>query len=159
MRPIILFLLLVFVGCKPSTHSEKDNEEISSKQQFETKGVIKKIDTFFDIYKSSSSDKAIDFIFSTNTSLSSSQQLISLKAKLDSTRRQLGAFTGQELITQKSSSGSLILLSYLVKHEKQPLRFTFIFYKPQNAWMLYKFKFDDDTDTELEEAGKIYFIK
>jgi len=115
------------------------------------------IDTFFKKYESSPSD-AIDYIFSTNKSFMP-QQITELKDKLASTALTVGAFNGYEQITTKNTSPSLTLFSYLAKHDKQPLRFTFIFYKPKEEWILYKFKFDDSIDAELEESGRIYFIK
>eukprot|EP01133_Synstelium_polycarpum_P018594 gene18594-22248_t len=117
----------------------------------------KMIDAFFKNYESNP-ENAIDYIFSTNKSFMP-QQIIELKGKLASTATTIGAFNGIEQITTKNTSQSLVLMSYLVKHEKQPLRFTFIFYKPKDQWILYKFKFDDNVDAELEESGRIYFIK
>jgi len=81
--------------------------------------------------------------------------LAQLKVKLDSVRQSLGAYVGKELISQKSASGSLVLYSYLVKHEVQPMRFTFILYKPHNDWVFYRFLYDDRMDQEMEEAVKI----
>lgn len=158
MKPFFLFVvLLVILGCNSNPASNTSPE--STTQLPDVMEATSVINNFFKMYKDDGTAKAIDYIFSTNASLSDTNQLATLKNKLDSTRRQIGNFNRQELITQKSSSNSLVLFSYLVKHDKQPLRFTFIFYKPKNNWTLYKFKFDDETDTELEESGKIYFIK
>ena len=30
-----------------------------------------------------------------------------------------------------------------------------MFYKPKDDWLLYRFKYDDQMDIELEDAGKI----
>lgn len=162
MKPIFFIILLVIVsiiGCNRSSNPVSQASSESTTQQPDVTEAINYINTFFKMYKEDGTNKAIDYIFSSNASLSNVNQLANLKSKLDSTRQQIGNFNRQELITQKNSSNSLVLFSYLVKHDKQPLRFTFIFYKPKNNWTLYKFKFDDETDTELEESGKIYFIK
>jgi hypothetical protein len=113
------------------------------------------IDAFFKKYKEKGADTAIDYLFGTNKLLANLPQLSVLKKKLDSLQQSAGKYVGHELIVQKSSSPSLFLYSYLVKFENQPYRFTFMFYKPQNDWELYRFKYDDQMDAELEEAGKI----
>jgi hypothetical protein len=35
----------------------------------------------------------------------------------------------------------------------------FLFYKPDNSWRLQNFSYDDNLDTELEEANKAYRLK
>ena len=118
------------------------------------KGVTTYIETFFKKYKTSP-DSAIDYIFGTNKLFATNPQITILKNKLDSLEFSLGKYEARELIAQKSSSPSLVLYSYLVKHENQPIRFTFIFYKAQNDWALYRFNYDDQMDLELFEAAKI----
>ncbi|HVW96433.1 MAG TPA: hypothetical protein VHA56_10745 [Mucilaginibacter sp.] len=113
------------------------------------------IDTFFKKYKDDGTAAAIDYLFATNKYFTNPEGISQLKAKLDSLRQGIGAFLGKELIAQKSASSSLVFYSYLVKHEVQPIRFTFIFYKPDAEWVLYRFKYDDQMDAELEEAGRI----
>jgi hypothetical protein len=117
------------------------------------KGAASYIDTFFKKYKTSP-DSAIDYIFGTNPFFTGSQ-IAPLKAKLDSLQFILGKYVGKELIAQKSATPSLVLYSYLVKHENQPIRFVFMFYKPKNDWLLYRFNFDDAMDVELLEASRI----
>ena len=112
------------------------------------------IDGFFKKYKTSA-DSAVDYLFGTNKYFSNPAGIAQLKAKLDSMRMSLGAYAGHELIVQKTASPSLILYSYLVKHDVQPVRFTFIFYRPHSDWVFYRFLFDDQMDLEMEDAAKI----
>ncbi len=42
----------------------------------------------------------------------------------------------------------------LVKYERQPLRFIFKYYKPQNDWRILNFSFDENVDEALEEIMK-----
>lgn len=114
------------------------------------------VEAFFKKYKDDGTSAAIDFLFGTNKYFTNPAGISQLKAKLDSLRQGIGTYLGRDLIVQKTASNSLVFYSYLVKHEIQPIRFTFIFYKPQNEWVLYRFKYDDQMDAELEEAGKIY---
>ena len=119
------------------------------------KGAQSYIETFFKKYKVSP-DSAIDYIFGTNKLFArNASQINALKAKMDSLQFTLGKYTGKELISQRSASPSLVIYSYLAKHENQPIRFTFIFYKAQNDWSLYRFNYDDAMDLELFEAVKI----
>ncbi len=113
------------------------------------------IDTFFKKYKTDGTDAAIDYLFGTNKLFTNQAQIALLKAKLDSLQKTVGQYAGKELIAQKNASASLVFYSILVKFTNQPIRFTFMFYKPQNDWELYRFKYDDQMDAELEEAGKI----
>jgi hypothetical protein len=119
------------------------------------KSVMMIIDTFFKKYKDDGTSPAIDFLFGTNKLFTDTAQVALLKGKLDALRQSIGKYLGKEMIAQRSASPSLFFYSYLVKHENQPVRFTFMFYKPQNDWVLYRFKYDDQLDAELEEAGKI----
>lgn len=118
------------------------------------KGAMSFIDMFFKKYKTSP-DSAIDYIFATNKLFTNLAQINAVKAKLDSGQAALGKYLGKELISQKSVSPGFVGYTYLAKHENEPIRFTFIFYKPQNDWILYRFNFDDAIDTELFDALKI----
>ena len=119
------------------------------------KSAVAIIDTFFKKYKDDGTSPAIDYLFATNKLFTDSVQIGVLKGKLDALRQSVGTYTGKELIVQKIAAPSLVFYSYLVKHEKSPVRFTFMFYKPKNEWVLYRFKYDDQIDGELEDAGKI----
>jgi hypothetical protein len=67
----------------------------------------------------------------------------------------VGNYYGQELISTKQVRGRLKVYSYLLKYDRQPVRFIFKFYKAHDKWMLYGFKFDDDMDAELERAARL----
>ena len=119
------------------------------------KGTQSYIEAFFKKYKTSP-DSAVDYLFGTNKLFANhATQINLLKSKLDSLQFSLGKYTGKELISEKGASPSLVLYSYLVKHENQPMRFTFIFYKALNEWVLYRFNYDDQMDQEMFEAAKI----
>jgi len=113
------------------------------------------VDNFFKKYKKDGTGPAVDYLFGTNKLFTDTVQIGVLKTKLDALRQTIGKYLGKELIAQRTASPSLVFYSYLVKHEKSPMRFEFMFYKPGSTWVLYRFKFDDQMDGELEEAGKI----
>jgi hypothetical protein len=159
MKSFLFVILMCLVGC----HSSNSQSQITnSKEQangIDLTKVHESIEVFFKKYKEEGTSKAVDYIFSSNNLLASPDQLDNLKNKLDSTRRFIGNYKGKVLITEKDASSDLVLLTYLVKHEKQPIRFSFIFYKPDTEWVLFKFQYDDQIISELEDSGKIYFIK
>jgi hypothetical protein len=112
------------------------------------------IEKFFKNYDKESTTRAMMEIFKTNP-LIDSNSLVKLITKIDTTRSIIGPYLGKELIVQRKASNSLILYSYLVKHQNQPLRFTFMFYKPKNDWVIYRLYFDDSVSSELEQSAKI----
>ncbi|WJJ95216.1 hypothetical protein [Algibacter luteus] len=74
------------------------------------------------------------------------------------TESYMGKYYGYELITFKKFAESFILYSYLVKYDRQPLRFIFKFYKPNDKWVLYSYALDDSLDDEIQEAAKLYYL-
>ncbi|RWU09954.1 hypothetical protein [Pedobacter chitinilyticus] len=146
MKYIIASFLLVLTSCG----------NIKPKEKTEDPNLQKLMDTFFEKYKTNPGE-AIDFIFKTNTDIAA-DQVKELKEKLSTISLLAGEYHGQEQITSQKATSSLVYFSFLVKHDK-PIRFIFMFYKPKDKWKIYKFKFDDQVDTELEESGKVYFIK
>lgn len=102
-----LFTLLIFLmSCK----DVKNETEVPSP---ELQNIV---DNFFRKYESSPSD-AISYIFSTNKSFAPIQ-ITELQNKFAVTANIIGAFNGYEQITTKKTSASLVLFSYLVKHDK-----------------------------------------
>jgi hypothetical protein len=136
-------------AAKPATAAKP-----AAKPAVAAKGSASYIENFFKKYKTSP-DSAVDYLFGTNKLFTNVSQINLLKQKLDSLHFGLGKYLGRELIVQKNPSPSLVLYSYLVKHENMPVRFTFMFYKPQNDWVLYRFNFDDQIDAEMIDAARI----
>ena len=112
------------------------------------------IDKFFKAYDKQSTARAVIDIFKTNKNIDSTR-LTGLIVKIDSMRSVIGKYMGKDLILQRKASNSLVLYSYLLKHEIQPARITFMFYKPKNEWEIYRLYFDVDVDGELAEAAKV----
>ncbi len=119
------------------------------------------IDKFFTEYQAQGSTVALDNLYGTNTWISkNSDAITTLKNRLAGVNEELvGKYHGKELIIKRSVGESLVLYSYMVKFDRQPVRFTFEFYKPNDEWIVFGFLFDDNLDDELEESAKIQMIR
>lgn len=115
---------------------------------------------FFAIYKLGDTDKALDFLFS-NTPYAKdiSEGIEDVKRQLKKQTGLMGNFYGADLLTAKTAGANLIMLTYLVRHDKQPLVFNIMFYKPNDKWHMQNFKYGSSIDDELEEASKAYRMK
>lgn len=120
----------------------------------------KMIDEFFNLYKNKNADAALDYIFGTNKWMDESKNDIeSVKFKLNSTIKQLGDYQGFNTITKKTLGEHLVLYTYMVRYDRQPLRFSMLFYKPNDQWRLMNLSYDYNLGDELEEAAKAFRLK
>ncbi len=115
---------------------------------------------FFKTYEKSPL-KAVDYVFGTNKWMMDRNKdgIENVKTQLTSFLGLVGDYYGYEKITEKSVGESYKLVSYMIKYDRQPVRFTFIFYKPKDKWQVQNFQYDDSLDDELEESGKVYRLK
>lgn len=118
------------------------------------------VSKFFTEYKTEGASIALDNLYSNNEWMSRATDAITnLKQQLATLNEDyVGKYYGYELIVEKRLSDSFILMSYLVKYDRQPIRFTFQFYKPDNEWRTQSFKYDSTIDDEIEEAAKVYHL-
>lgn len=113
--------------------------------------------SFFDLYKKGTIDEAIDYIFGTNKYAENNREGIDdLKRKLKKTISIEGEYNGYDLLYKKTAGDNLVVLTLLVRHERDPLTFRLLFYKPADKWMLQNFKYNNKMDEELEEASKVH---
>lgn len=117
-------------------------------------------DQFFKTYKKAPLE-AVDYVFGTNKWMTERNKdgIDNVKNQLSSFLSLVGDYYGYEKITEKRIGESFKLVSYLVKYDRQPVRFTFVFYKPKDKWQIQNFQYDDNLDDELEEAAKVYRLK
>ncbi len=115
---------------------------------------------FFKTYEKSP-QKAVDYVFGTNKWMMDRNKdgIENIKTQLTSFLGLVGDYYGYEKITEKSVGESYKLVSYMMKYDRQPVRFTFVFYKPKDKWQVQNFQYDDNLDDELEESGKVYRLK
>jgi hypothetical protein len=140
------FLIVAFVMLSTMGFSQNDPGEIVKK--------------FFAEFEEQGASTALDNLYSTNEWMSRATDAITnLKSQLEGLNEDyVGKYYGYELIVERKLAESYLLLSYLVKYDRQPIRFTFQFYKPDKEWLIYSFQFDGDLDTEIEESAKLYYL-
>ena len=142
------FLILAFVILFSNTilMAQSTSEEI--------------INEFFKKYEKSPQD-AVDYAFGTNKWMVERKKdaIDNVKTQLSSFIGLVGDYYGYEKVTEKSIGESFKLVSYMLKYDRQPVRFTFVFYKPNEKWQVQNFQYDDNLDDELEESGKVYRLK
>jgi hypothetical protein len=115
---------------------------------------------FFDTYKLGDTDKAIDLLFSYSPyAVDVSESLEDVKRQLKKLAGQIGKFYGADLLTSKTAGPNVIMFTYLVRHDRQPIVFNIMYYKPNDKWQMQDFKFGNTIDDELEEASKAFRLK
>ena len=142
MKKTILLLSLSLLTS--FTFAQNSTDELTSK--------------FFKKYKSNT-DEAFDYIFGTNKWMGENKDgTENVKFKLREYANLMGEYLGFEKLTEKNLGESLKVSVYLVKYDRQPLRFIFKFYKGKKNWKLYNLKFDEKIDDELEEIMKYDYL-
>ena len=99
--------------------------------------------------------KAFDYAFSTNEWMERNQDAVdNLKNQYSNLLPLIGSYYGYDLITEKSMGDHLKVLSFMLRYDRQPIRLTFVMYKPKDRWQVQNLKYDDNLPEELEEASK-----
>ena len=116
---------------------------------------------FFDDYVKDGASAALDNLYFTNKWINRSADAVTnLKSKMEGLNLDfVGEFHGYEMLAEKKLGQSYVLLSYLAKFDRQPIRYIFQFYKPNDQWVVYSFKYDSSIDSEIEEAAKVYNLE
>ena len=139
-------LLIIVLGCQP----------FSGISQAVTPDKL--TESFFLKYESNPAE-ALDYIFSTNKWMAVNAEAVdNLKKQLIDLAALVGEYYGFEKIAEKRLGNSLMIQIYMIKYDRQPLRFVFKYYKPQDNWVIHNFCFDDKIDEDLEEEMKELYL-
>ena len=108
---------------------------------------------FFYLYENSF-DEAFSFL--TKDTLKNADHLTvdNLKRQFLNSIARIGFYTGYEKILENSVGNSLMLVTYLIKHEKRPYRLSTILYKPKDKWVILEFNIDEKPIADLKESWK-----
>jgi hypothetical protein len=117
----------------------------------------KVVDTFFQEYKTSSKTAIVNLL--AKNKWITNDDASKVASQIDELAVELGAYNGGEKIGESTYGTSMLQYVYVAKYERQPLKFTFRFYRPNNKWELYSFNYEVDFINELDEAGKAYRLQ
>jgi len=111
-------------------------------------------DRFFQLFEKEPL-QAMDYAFATNPYLLTDTLAIeTLKNKYSKATHVTGVYQGFEKIIEKSIGKSYKICSFLVRYQRIPLRFTFVFYRAQETWRVNQLYYDSNLLAELEASAK-----
>lgn len=140
----ILVIALFLVGCNKGQKIESES--------------LPTVERFFSQMGNHDYASALNDLIASNPNiLPSDSDAVDLKKKFATINQYSGVYRGNSLLSKKIDNDDLAAYSYLVKYDKKFYRFLFVFYNNGLVTKLYKFSFDDDADSELEESIKLYF--
>jgi outer membrane lipoprotein-sorting protein len=101
------------------------------------------VKNFFDLYKQNRIEQALDYLFSSNPILyNKSESIKNLKNTFTNIEKVLGGYKDYSISYNQEHFESLKIIITYVRYEKQPLRLLFVFYKPGDKWIMYRFEID-----------------
>lgn len=124
-------------------------------------GQIQEVDSlmnlFFIKFDKMDYENAIGLLYNTNkwTANDNEAKELMLSQFNEFNFELVGNYNGFIEICSIYNYNCLIIKTYLLKYDRQPIRITVIFYKPNKKWSLLNFKIDDNIDKELKNACKV----
>lgn len=141
MKRFLLVICLAIISITFST--------ICSASEYE-----QKIEKFVSMLKAGKSAEAVDYIYSGNPWLARAADAVqNVKSQVVSLNKLVGNLKNHEKLQEVTAGGRFVHLTYLAAYERQPIRFRFEFYKPENTWIIFSFSLDDKLDDDLEAAA------
>jgi hypothetical protein len=158
-RFIILTLFGLIIMC--FTHCcNKSDASIEGQEEITDLRPLTIIDSFFTMYEKAGFENAVYNLFETNHNATYNRnEVLSLVTLFNETVVLLGDYYGHEFICGSWIGNSLRLYSYIVRYKSEPLKFTFVFYKAKDEWVIQNFYFDNSLIQELKETEKFYTTK
>lgn len=113
------------------------------------------IQAFIAMLKAGKSSEAVDKLYSGNPWMSNSSDAIqNVRTQLGSLDKMVGKLRNHEKLQDIEVGARFRYVSYLAAFDRQPVRFIFEFYKPEDTWMLFSFSFDDELDDDVEKSAR-----
>jgi hypothetical protein len=114
---------------------------------------------FFEAVEKGEYKAAIDQLYARNPwQVAIQDQVSTLKGQFATLPDLVGKFYGYDLIVEQPISDRFVYRWYLVSYDRMPISFRFTFYKPQEEWMIYSFKYNQDIPGLAEELGKMKLV-
>ena len=117
------------------------------------------INKFFELLKQDKTVEAVDFLYSGNPWVAKKTDAVqNVKDQIKSLPNLVGKLHNLELLEEKVMGNRIATVMYLAAYDRQPMRFIFQFYRPQEAWVIYSFSFDYDLDEAAEGQVKAKYF-
>lgn len=110
---------------------------------------------FFKLYVEQSSDTAIGYIFANNKWMNNYKAYIdNLKMQTKEFIAKIGQYYGYELIEKVVYSENYMLFNYMLRYDRQPIKISFILYKPNQTWQIQNLKLDEKLEDDIEQKSE-----
>jgi hypothetical protein len=135
MKKTIFFIVLIF-SLTPIFAQNKP-EDVTGK--------------FFELYEKDGAAKAIEYIFDNNKYMDkNSDVLTQIQSRLSQLVTLVGTYNGYELMESKYLGQSYLQQIFILKYDRQPIKFIFLLYKPKDVWQIQNLRFDDKFNEDFE---------
>ena len=74
-------------------------------------------------------------------------------------KRTHGDYHGHEVLVHEIVLERYAYLMFFVSFARQPLKFEFHYYKPDETWQFQNFRFSDEIDDDIVEAAKYRLLR
>jgi hypothetical protein len=108
------------------------------------------IDKFFGQVKAGQNEKAFQELVSGTRLAAKEDEIKTLIGGADQAVAMYGKLIQAELYDNHPIGSNLLSLTYLSMHPIKPLRWRFVFYRPDKAWTLMNVRFDDAIEVLIE---------
>lgn len=113
---------------------------------------------FFALYQTGNTDKALDYLFAQSTNMPMPLG-VDMKMQLKRQVEVSGRYFGVENLAVRTAGPNVMMYTYLVKHQVQPLVFRIMYYRANDIWQMHTFTFHNNLFEELEESSKAKRLK
>lgn len=110
---------------------------------------------FFNTYSAGRTEQALEDLYGHSKWFDRNSDAVGkVRVQLLALKGLVGEYRGYSLLGSKDLQADLVIYDYMVKFDRQPVRFRFTFYRADKEWATFSFGFDDNLDEELEELVK-----
>ena len=118
------------------------------------------IDSFFALLAENKGDEAILALYKDSPYASAMSDAINNVAiQLAGMNRTYGNYNNHEVLVHEIVLERYAYLMFFVSFDRQPFKFEFHYYKPDETWQFQNFRFSDEIDDDIVEAAKYRLLR